>query len=168
MWNLLKKSGQGCRKTQDSLEEVAARHPDIDGAPELLQELPGAARHHLGACRECRQAAEDLVAARKLFRGVASSGEPARPFFVSRVMAAIAARERALANLITPWNEVPRYASKLAWITAIVLLAGTTLFYEKDMTRHAPSGMAGPESIFEPVAPANQDDVLISMAEAQP
>jgi hypothetical protein len=169
MWNLLKKSEQPCMKTLGGLEGVAAQHWSGSNIRELIERLPAAERQHAAACSRCREAAENMVVTHKLFRGVASAAEVGRPFFASRVMAAIAARERELAHLINPWSEVPRFASKLAWITAVVLLAGTTWFYEREVTaRHSPSSMAGPESIFEPTAPANQDDVLISMAEAQP
>jgi predicted anti-sigma-YlaC factor YlaD len=168
MWNLLKRTGSQCSTTQDGLERAALRNPNARTAQELVEELSSAEREHLDACSQCREAAENLASARRIFYGMASAAESERPFFASRVMAAIAAKERELAELVSPWSEVPRFATKLAWISAVLLLAGTTWFYEKHATEppRLNNGDASQESIFEPSAPAAQDDVLISMAEA--
>ena len=162
MSNLLESSEPGCRRTQDGLEAVASRRPRPSSAEELIEELPGAERAHAQACSQCREAAEDLLATRQLFGGVASFGRVDRPFFPARVMAAIAARERELAELVSPWSEVPRFAARLAWIAAALLLVGTTLLYEK--VPRGSNGDASQESIFEAPQPtASPDDVLISM-----
>jgi hypothetical protein len=168
MWHLLKRSDRECNKAQAELEEAALRRSNARIAQELIEEVTAAEREHIVACRRCRGAAENLAAAREIFHGVGRAAEPDRPFFASRVMAAIAAKERELAELITPWTEVPRFATKLAWITALVLLAGTTWFYEKSTTEppRPGNGDAGQESIFETQPPASQDDVLMSMTEA--
>ena len=168
MWNLLKRTETGCQRTQDGLEKAALRNPSARTAQELIEELSATEREHLRACGHCGEAAEDLVASRNIFRGVASTAEQERPFFPSRVMAAIAAKERELVELINPWSEVPRFGAKLAWISALLLLAGTTWFYERLMTDPArsSSGDASQDSIFETPPPASQDDALISMMEA--
>ncbi|HXY23449.1 MAG TPA: hypothetical protein VEI73_02285 [Candidatus Acidoferrum sp.] len=167
MWNLLKKTSAECQGAQDGLEKITPRNSSACTAQEMMEELSATDREHLAACSDCREALENLVATRRIFRGVASAGEPSRPFFASRVMAAIAAKQKELAELITPWSEVPRFATKLAWISAVLLLAGTTWFYEKYASEPPrSSGDATQDSIFETPAPPNQDDVLISMAEA--
>ena len=168
MWDRPESKDQACRKTQDRLEEIAGRRPQWIEVQELTDALPVAERAHWLACRACREAAEDLVTARQLLRAVPSAANVDRPFFARRVMAVIAAREKELRELVNPWAEVPRFATRLAWITALVLLAGSTWFYEKGMTTRSHSPMAGPESIFEPTPPATQDDVLMGMAEVQP
>ena len=164
MWNPLN-NNEACGRTQDALEEAAARGGGQGGSGNWIALLPAAASEHIAACGNCREAAEDLSAAKKLFRGVPRASEKDRPFFAAKVMAAINARERELATSLAPWMEVPRFAVRLAWIAALLLLAGTTWIYERGITaaRHSPSGMDGPESIFEPTAPSNQDDALISM-----
>ena len=165
-WNLLKKSGSECNNTQDALEQAALRNSSAHTIQQLMEELPTAQREHLSACGHCRESAETLAATRRIFQGAAGTTEPERPFFASRVMAAIAAKERELVQLINPWSEVPRFATKLAWISAVLLLAGTTWFYEKHATEPPRSSDASQDSIFETPAPPSQDDVLISMAEA--
>jgi len=168
MWNLLKVTGTECSNAQGALERATLRNPNARTLQEFMEELSPADLDHLGACSQCREAAENLVAVRQIFHGVAGAAESERPFFASRVMAAIAAKERELVELINPWSEVPRFATKLAWISAVLLLAGTTWFYEKHATEppRLNNGDTSQESIFEPSPPANQDDVLISMAEA--
>jgi hypothetical protein len=169
MWNLLKKSGQECRRVQDSLEEAAARNSNAGTADELIVRLPTEARKHVDGCDACRQAALDLVTTREIFEGVANAADEARPWFAARVMAAIVARERELAERVSAWSEFPRFASRLAWISAVLLLAGTTWFYEKGVKAPSnPSNGAAQESIFEPPQQTNQDDLLISMAESNP
>jgi len=83
-------------------------------------------------------------------------------------MNVIAARERELANLANAWSEVPRFASRLAWASAIALLVGSTWLYEKPApaTNHPLTVAASQESLFETAPPANQDDVLIGVTES--
>jgi hypothetical protein len=168
MWNLLK--NKECGRAQGCLEEAVVRHSGPITAEVLIAGLSIGEREHVGACQECQGAARDLVAARNLFCGVPRASEEERPFFAARVMAAIEARERELANLISPWSEVPRFASRLVWISAALLLAGTTWFYETRMSTPArsTSGDAGQDSIFETPTSGGQDDALISMAETNP
>jgi hypothetical protein len=170
MWNLLKKNNAECGRLRDSLEEAATKHGGAISVEGLIEGLPQSEREHVALCESCREAAQDLVATKKLFRGAARFAEEERPWFATRVMNAIAARERALSLRVSAWSEFPRFASRLAWITAVVLLAGSTWFYEKAVkTPSYPlKGAAPQESIFETPQQTNQDDVLISMEESNP
>lgn len=169
MWSLLKKNNEECRKTQDGLEEIAERRLHANSVEELVKELPAEGRAHIAACSLCREAADDLIVARNLFRGVTGQAGVERPFFAARVMAAIVSRERELAKRMSAWSEVPRFASRLALVSALLLLAGTTWLYEKAVkTPSNLSNGAAQESIFEPTQQTNQDDLLISMAESNP
>jgi hypothetical protein len=168
MWDLLKRQKDECKHLQDWLEDAAAEHSHAASVAELLEVLSLVQRVHFAGCQSCRDTAQVLLAAREIFNGVPSNREEARPWFAGRVMAAIAARERELALTVSPWSVVPRFASRLAWITAIVLLAGSTWLYEKPATAPTkqPSAASSQEYLFEaPAPPMNQDDVLISMAE---
>ena len=162
MWDMLKENDE-CRKFRDGLEQAAARLKDAVRIESLIALLPEAQRGHLAACAGCREAANDLVQWKTLFDGAASFGEEERPWFPTRVMAAIASREKELAERVSTWTEFPRFASRLAWVAAILLLAGTTWFYEAVV--RAPSyAPAGQESIFEVPQQTTPDDVLVSMA----
>jgi len=169
MWNLLKKNHEDCRELQDLLEESAAAQPDAVCVEELSEGWPLAAREHLAACASCQEAAQDVFAVREIFRGLASQAEQERPWFPTRVMGAIRARDREVALGASLWGAVPRFASRLAWVAAVVLLAGSAWLYERPMAapNKAPAAAASTqEYLFEaPPPPINQDDVLISMAE---
>jgi hypothetical protein len=168
MWNLLKKSDEECRELQDLLEESAAARPDAVRIEELSEDWPLAQREHLAACESCQEAAQDVLATREVFRAVASHTEQPQPWFATRVMEAIRARERELALGASLWSAVPRFASRLAWVAAVVLLAGSAWLYERPVAapNKAPAASSTQEYLFEaPPSPMNQDDVLISMAE---
>ncbi len=170
MWNLLKKDKKECGRLRDFLEEAATKPAGAMSVEGLMEGLYPGEREHVTSCASCREAAQDLVAVKELFRGVASFAQDAKPWFAARVMNAIAARERELSLRVSAWSEFPRFALQLAWITAVVLLAGSTWFYERaEKTPSNPvKGAAAQESIFETTPQANQDDILISMAENNP
>jgi hypothetical protein len=170
MWNLLKKNNPECGRLRDSLEEAATQHADPGSVERLIEDLPPAVREHVTACESCREAAQDLVAAKELFQGAARFAEEERPWFAARVMNAIAARERELSLRVSAWSEFPRFASRVVWITAVVLLAGSTWFYEKAVKTpsYLLKGLAPQETIFDAPQQTNQDDVLISMEESNP
>ena len=109
------------------------------------------------------------MATKELFQGARSFAQEERPWFAARVMTAIASRERELAERVSAWAEFPRFASRLTWVAAILLLAGTTWFYESVVRapNYAPSGSQ--ESIFEaPQQTTPPDDILIGMAGDNP
>lgn len=157
------KENENCRRFRDGLEETSGKLEGAIRIENLLALLPVEQREHVAACSDCQEAANDLVKVKGLFNGAASYAEEERPWFAARVMAAIASRERELAERVTTWTEFPRFASRLAWVAAILLLAGTTWFYEAVI--RAPSYVpAGQESIFEVPQQTTPDDVLVSMA----
>jgi len=169
MWSVLKRQDEECKRVRDSLEEAATRQPETGSVDHWINELAPQEQKHIKACAACREAAEDLAATRELFRGVSSFAEEQRPWFYARVMGAIASRERELAQRLNAWREFPRFGARLVWITGIVLLAGTTWFYERMVRtpRYEING-ASQDSLFEGPQQTSQDDVLISMAGTNP
>ncbi len=170
MWNLLKKSDEECRKVRDLLEDSAAARPEAVSIQELSEALSAAAQTHIGACVGCQEAAQDLLATREIFKGVASNSEIERPWFATRVMSAIAARERELSQAASTWLAVPRFASRLALASGALLLVASTWLYERPLS--APSqqarNLAAQESLFEALPTVNQDDVLVPTQENNP
>jgi hypothetical protein len=167
MWNLLKKTDEECRKLLDLLEDSAAVRPEAASVEALSEGLSPAERAHLASCEKCREAARDLLATREIFKGASSVTEMARPWFATRVMAGIAARERELADAASTWMAVPKFASRLAMASGALLLLTSTWLYERSSKVPAKQPTtASQEYLFEaPQAPLNQDDVLISLAE---
>ena len=156
-----------CRRFRDGLEESAAKLEGAVRIESLLALLPEEQRAHAAACAECREAGDDLVKVKTLFHGATSFADEERPWFAARVMAAIASREKELAERVSAWAEFPRFASRLAWVAAILLLAGTTWFYES-VVRAPTYAPTGQESIFEMGQQTTPDDALVSMAGDRP
>jgi hypothetical protein len=168
MWNLLSKRDEECMKLQDFLEDSPAARLEAVRFEELSEAWPAAQRAHIAACWSCQEAAQDFFATRKIFKGVDSRAEQAGPWFTARVMGAIRTQERKLALPASLWSAFPRYASRLALVSAIVLLAGSTWLYERPVAapNKPAAAVSAQEYLFEaPAQPMNQDDVLVSMAE---
>jgi hypothetical protein len=167
MWNLLKKSNEECVKLRDSLDEAAAASSSAVRIEELTEGWSPAQRHHVATCEGCQTAAQDILATREIFKGVSSSAGQSRPWFSARVMAAIAARERELAEAASTWLAVPKFASRLALASALLLLLTSTWLYERPLRvpNQQAASLAAQESLFEAPPPVNQDDVLIPVQE---
>ncbi|OLB16721.1 MAG: hypothetical protein DMG45_19275 [Acidobacteria bacterium] len=170
MWSLLKKNDDECGKLRDLLEDSAAGLPAATRMEELSEAWPAAQRNHLATCGRCQEAAQDLLATREIFKGVGSATGMVRPWFSTRVVAAIAARERELTEAASTWLAVPKFASRLALASAALLLLTSTWLYEKPLP--APNqqavSLAAQESLFESSPPANLDDVLVPVQENNP
>jgi len=167
MWNLLKRENEECRRFRDALES-AAGHTDTLSVKSLNEQLSAEEREHLDRCADCRKSVEELVATKQLFQGVSSLADEERPWFAARVMAAIASRERELAERVSAWTEFPRFASRLALVAGIVLLAGTTWFYKSVVRSPSYPSSGSQESIFEAPQPTTPDDILVSKAGDNP
>ncbi len=170
MWNLLKKRDEECGKLRDLLEDSAAARPEAVNVAELSEGWPAAQRDHMAACASCQETAQDLLAAREIFRGVGSAAEMARPWFATRVMAAIVARERELSEVASTWMAVPKFASRLAMASVALLLVASTWLFGRPLPtpNQQASTLAAQESLFEAPPPMNQDDVLANMQENNP
>jgi hypothetical protein len=168
MWNLLKRNNRECSRLRDALEEAVTKRAAARSVTQVAEQLTAEERKHLEVCGDCREAMQDLVATKELFQGALRFGEEEKPWFAARVMAAIATRERELARRVSAWTEFPRSASRLAWVMAVVLLAGTTWFYERVVRAPKYDYSGGQESLFEVPQQTSSDDILISMAGDNP
>ena len=156
MWGLLKGIGRECNRFREALEANA------DGAA-----LPAALREHAIACAECKAAADDVATSRALLQALPSHAATPRPWFATRVMAAIAAREAELRRPVDAWTVVPRLAAKLSWASALALLLASTWLYERPRpmpTKPAFVDLAGdPENLS--AAAQDLDDILAAPQE---
>jgi hypothetical protein len=156
MWNLLRKKQGDCSSLRNLLEtkgDIASLTPEL--------------QTHLKACADCQSDVDEFQTSRTLLRDLPSIGTPASPWFVSRVMAAIAARESELRRSVETWTVVPRLAARLTWISALaLLLAGTWLYEMPRSTQPKSSSDSTAESLFDasPSIPT-QDDVLANQVE---
>jgi hypothetical protein len=165
MWDLLRRRKMGCEALEDELERLGGELRSNIEVRRLLAEISPAGIGHYAVCPECRKATEYFVESRKLFAGLEQTTPMAGPWFATKVLAAIDTQEKVRAGREGVWVAVPQYATRLAWVTAIVLLAGTTWLFEKQMTRQT-GGSTNEEFLFgSPTSQPSQDDVLVSMAE---
>jgi hypothetical protein len=163
MFTLFRREKETCISFRDALNEA-------EGATTVqafLAEAPSQLRAHAAACEDCREALEELFAARLLLSALPPQASAPRPWFASKVMSAIAAREAESHRLAAAWAMVPKLASRLAWFSAVAILVAGTWLYRKPVI--SPSSQNAPEasveSIFETSPPLHQDDVLVSPAE---
>jgi len=163
---LTKRSGR-CLEFQSQLEDAASAAPDAKELPQLLAAVPVSLKEHATSCADCRAAAENILAARALLTELPSYAAAAGPWFAPRVMAAIAARKADLARATDAWTFLPKLASRLTWASAVVLLLASTWLYQKPVTTSAKpvaTDITG-EPVVDTATPANNDEVLVSLAE---
>jgi len=163
-------SGKGrfekCERFREELETVQLPGKERIDRKELLVKMVSEFGTHAQECRSCLDALDDLVVTRNLLlagtdeRMVAQPG----PWFSSRVMKAIAAKENELEQSEGVWQSVRRLAPRLAAVSALVLVLAGTWAVEvrrNDLARQ--SATAG-ESLFEATpAAALNDDVLLGV-----
>ena len=122
---------------------------------------------HLETCADCRDAAADMDSLRNLLRE-AWDAPVAGPWFAPRVMATIAAQEAEVSRGAAIWLAVPRFASRLSWVAAALLICTCTWLYEWPVAAPPAQTAAAfaTEHLFDPPpTPPNHDDVLVSLNE---
>jgi hypothetical protein len=158
------------KKPCSNFLDIATDAVNASTLEEVLGHATPQQRAHVAACDDCRAALEELLAARQLLGALPPQASVPRPWFASKVMSAIEARETELSRLATAWTLVPKLASRLAWVSAVAILVAGTWLYRKP----APSPPAqtvteaSVESIFETSPPPSQDDLLIGTVEKHP
>lgn len=164
MWRLLNKKSD-CRQFTEQLESAAGREP-LDAAPgDLLAGLSPASRAHHAGCAGCRAALEEAAGARALLARQADAPVRPGPWFVSQVMAAIDARETELVRSEGTWIAVPKYASRLAFLSLAAILVLSTVLV-REPSAPVVTAESAQESLFESnPPPMTHDDVLLSLAE---
>lgn len=162
---LLNKDRADCREVRGKLEDAASAAPEARTVSELLAAAP-ALREHASACKECRSAAEDIVASRALLAALPSYGGQPSPWFAPRVMAAIAARSAELSRAADAWTFLPKLAARLTWASSIALLLASGWLYQRPPS-NPPKAVATDitgEPLVDNSAPPS-DDVLLSLVE---
>ena len=179
MWDKFNKKNELCTQYREALEDL---RPDMDEATatvELKNSLDAEALVHAESCDGCEEATEVFWASRKLLGGSAPDyavDEEARaPWFATRVMARIAERETEGRRAVTEWSgAVAKLASRLAGVSALVLIVGSTWLFVPGKPNTQPlttsvqsaQGEAMPQYLFDSgTAPSNADDELLSPAE---
>ncbi len=154
-----KTEGMGCREYRDRL----AAGLTASGTP--APAVDAGLREHLGECAQCREAVETAVLASQLVR---NAQPPVRTSeaFVTRVMAAVREQEFTPAAI---WRPVELLASRFALVAAVVLL-GLSMYLAEFAPSRETVAVAGQTEIGagmpeRPELPANEDEILMSLAE---
>lgn len=167
MKSFLNRGSGECREFQSQLEDAAGAEPNAKELSELLASASSALKNHTIACADCRAAAENIVEARALLAEMPSNSAMARPWFAPRVMAAIAARKAELSRAADTWTFLPKLAARLTWASAVALLLASGWLYQRPASTSAKpvlTDITG-EPVVDTVTPANNDEVLVSLAE---
>jgi len=123
---------------------------------------------HLRECAPCREAMETAVLASRLVREAQPPVQVSEAF-VTRVMATIREQQSLLARPAAIWRPLELLASRVALVAAVLLL-GLSLYLAKFAPDRNAAPVASPQEIGaglpeRPAFPANDDDVLMSLAE---
>lgn len=181
MWDKFKKESRLCERYREGLEDL---RPDVVdqtmASAELSNSLPPEVMEHAPECATCEEAAETFWASRDLLTAALelarqqhnASMIETRPWFAAQVIAKIAERETEGRRALTEWSgAVTKLASRLAWVSALVLLVGTTWFYGPNGGRLNTQSVqskaeATPQYLFDSAAgQATVDDALVNPPE---
>jgi hypothetical protein len=159
MWNLLRmrKNQDECSRLRDALENVTD-----------LAALSSTQQEHLAACPACQEASSDISTSRIVLRDVPARAASPGPWFASRVMAAIAAKESELRQSLDAWAAVPRLAARLTWLSALALLVASTWLHQLPKSTPVSGNEGAAESLFDsPQSSAPQEDVVLPLENAR-
>jgi len=155
-----------CERFLQALEALP-----VESTEALRELLPQPARQHAADCASCKAALEDFLEARQALTPMRGTIHEPGPWFVSRVMAAIQAKERELQEQAEGvWVSVMRFAPRLAAFAAVLLVLGGTWAMELHRAQHSRQPQMQPaEGLFESAPrPANDDIVALNYEETQP
>jgi hypothetical protein len=146
---------------------------------DYLNAPPGAADSdaelaaHLRECARCRESFAAAQLSGLLFFSESAAEVRPSETFVTRVMASVRAEQ---ARLLVPnivWRPLEALASRFALVAAVALLALSVFLGEfaPALRQPDPGGVASMEITGDwpepPAQPATQDEVLMSLAEAE-
>src|SRR5260370_32359941 len=132
----------------------------------LVAGLPERARQHVSACSDCRSAADEWLQVRGMFQHQDTGAQPG-PYFLARVVAAIADREAELEKGSQTWAAVPRLASRLSILASLTLLVAGSWLYQhpRNATVAGVSATQSSEGLVEGSNSTIQDDFLLNPAD---
>ena len=180
MRDKFRKENRLCELYREALEDLRTDVGQAAASAELSNSLPADVVEHARECDLCVEAAQTFWASRDLLAGSlelarehrSAAMNEIKPWFASRVMARIAERESEGRRALTEWSgAVAKLASRLAWVSALLLLVGTTWFYGPNGGQLSTPSVqskaeATPQYLFDSAAgQATLDDALVSPPE---
>src|SRR5258708_6212085 len=131
MWLLTKRNAKQCEGVRDALEGSTEQReaPGSVARGALLARLPERGRKHVNECSDCRSLAKELLEVRGMFESEDNGARPG-PYFLARVMAAIADREMEMEKSAQTWAAVPRLAYRFSVLVSLTLLIAGSWLYQ--------------------------------------
>lgn len=166
MKDLSKDMKMNCENFLNAVEGLTANGPGAATLEEVLAAIPEEMRTHRVSCASCEEALQDYVETGRIFGAMKAELPKPGPWFATRVMAAIGAREEEIEEKKEGvWISVRRLAPRMVAFAAVLLVVGGSWLIE---VRHAERSnrpaMRPVESLFEgsPSGVAS-DDVVAGM-----
>ena len=171
MKDLSKDVKVNCEMFLSELEELRVDGPRGATLEELRARMPEAMRAHGAGCTSCEEALQDFVETRKALEKMKEGLPEAGPWFTTRVMASIRAKEAQIEEKKEGvWISVRRLAPRLVALAAVLLLLGGSWAIEVRRADQAHRPVAHPvEGLFEgaPSTAVNDDVVAGTYYEEQ-
>lgn len=169
MWPSKKRTNRECEDTRDALERSTNQQAaaGIVALGTLLALLPEQARKHVSECSDCRTFADELLEVGGMFEAEEAGVQPG-PYFLARVMAAIADREVELEKSAQTWAAVPRLAYRFSVLASITLLIAGSWLYQRPVHSVTVAGVSteqSSEGLVEGGGTAIQDDFVLNTAD---
>ena len=180
MWKKFREENRLCQQYREALEDLPPDVAQSIASAELRTSFTAEVLEHARECDACEVAAETFWASRDLLAGPlelarewnSAAVSEAKPWFAARVMAKIAEREMEGRRALTEWSgAVAKLASRLAWVSALLLLVGTTWFYgphggQLNSESVESRAQATPQYLFDSATgQGTVDDALVSPPE---
>jgi len=133
------------------------------------ESMPGRLRAHAQGCEDCRIALDDHVATRQVLSALATREDTPGPWFATRVMAEISAKQSASPSTLDMWSFVPKLAARVSGVSLIALLLATTWMYGRSVSSTPSGAVVATDLAGEPIVDhstiTSTDDVLASLTE---
>jgi hypothetical protein len=186
MWNIsqivekFSSENKWCAQYRETLEDLRSGLGEAAALAELRAALPDEVLVHAAGCSNCEETSETFWASRNILAGPLDFArdqqrahfDRAESWFSTRVMARIAEREAEGRRALYDWSTaVARFASRVAVISAAVLVIGTTLLYapvgrQDNATAVTSASQSSPQYLFDGSnASPSVDDALSGPAE---
>jgi len=167
MGNLGNREKENCRRFLDALEELPGSGEARRSLEEWRAELPEVEERHAGSCETCRTALEEFVETRNALSEM--QVEKPGPWFATRVMAAINAREQEEETQDGVWISVRRLAPRLVAVSALLLVLGGSWAVELKRSEGQSADRRGGDMVFDSSpTPTWYDDGLGTLNEVRP
>jgi hypothetical protein len=179
MWNKMKKESSLCEQYGAELENLPLNIEGPQVTAELRTYMAVELAEHVASCARCEETREVFWMSRQLLRPAIQEtrqelrGDGTMTWFATRVMANIAEREEQMWKAKSEWSgAVARLASRLALVSAALLLFASTWLYEpqdsvqKNGAQQQANGTEAPQYLFDNTTPSsNVYDALASPGE---